>query len=65
MRVCNAISRFEGRSTFRTWLYRISENQCRTFAVRRARHVQVEHIEALIEYVCKAVQCDFFVSQQV
>ncbi|MGB5177754.1 MAG: sigma-70 family RNA polymerase sigma factor [Gammaproteobacteria bacterium] len=49
IRVCNAIGRFEGRSAFRTWLYRICENQCRTFAVRRARYVQVEHIEALID----------------
>lgn len=49
LRVCNAIVRFEGRSAFRTWLYRICENQCRTFAVRRARYVQVEHIEALID----------------
>ena len=49
MRVCNAIFRFEGRSAFRTWLYRNSENQCWTFAVRRARYVQVEHIEALID----------------
>lgn len=49
IRVCNAIVRFEGRSAFKTWLYRICENQCRTFAVRRARYVQVEHIEALID----------------
>ncbi len=49
IRVCNAMVRFEGRSAFKTWLYRICENQCRTFAVRRARYVQVEHIEALID----------------
>lgn len=49
IRVCNAIVRFEGRSAFRTWLYRICENQCRTFATRRARYIQVEHIEALID----------------
>ena len=49
VRVCNAIAGFEGRSAFRTWLYRICENQCRTLAIKRARYVQVEHIEALID----------------
>lgn len=49
VRVCNAIAGFEGRSAFRTWLYRICENQCRTFAIRRARYIQLEHIEALID----------------
>ena len=49
LRVYTAIHRFEGRSSFKTWLHTIAENQVRTFIVRRARYVQVEHIEAMIE----------------
>ena len=49
IRAWRAIHRFQGRSAFRTWLYTIAENQCRTFAVRRMRYVQSEHIESLID----------------
>lgn len=49
LRAWQAINRFEGRSAFRTWLYTIAENQCRSFAVKRMRYVQVEHIERLID----------------
>jgi RNA polymerase sigma-70 factor (ECF subfamily) len=49
LRAWRAIDRFEGRSVFRTWLYTIAENQCRSFAVKRMRYVQTEHIESLIE----------------
>jgi RNA polymerase sigma-70 factor (ECF subfamily) len=49
LRAWQAIDRFEGRSAFRTWLYTITENQCRSFAVRRMRYVQSEHIERLID----------------
>ncbi|MGB5727832.1 MAG: RNA polymerase sigma factor [Thiogranum sp.] len=48
LRAWQAIDRFEGRSAFRTWLYTIAENQCRSFAVKRMRYVQTEHIESLI-----------------
>jgi len=48
LRAWQAIDRFEGRSAFRTWLYSIAENQCRSFAVKRMRYVQTEHIESLI-----------------
>lgn len=49
LRAWQAIDRFEGRSAFRTWLYTIAENQCRSFAVKRMRYVQTEHIESLID----------------
>lgn len=49
LRAWLAIDRFEGRSAFRTWLYSIAENQCRTFAVKRMRYVQSDHIEQLAE----------------
>ena len=49
LRAWQAIDRFEGRSAFRTWLYSIAENQCRSFAVKRMRYVQTEHIERLID----------------
>jgi len=48
LRAWQAIGRFEGRSAFRTWLYTIAENQCRSFAVKRLRYIQTEHIERLI-----------------
>ena len=48
LRAWQAIDRFEGRSAFRTWLYTIAENQCRSFAVKRMRYVQTEHIESLV-----------------
>jgi len=49
LRAWQAIDRFEGRSAFRTWLYTIAENQCRSFVVKRMRYVQTEHIERLID----------------
>ena len=55
LRAWQAIGRFEGRSAFRTWLYTIAENQCRSVAVKRMRYVQTEHIERLIDlYLVKA-----------
>ena len=49
LRAWRSIDRFEGRSAFRTWLYSIAENQCRSFAIKRQRYVHSEHIESLIE----------------
>ena len=49
VRAWQAIDRFEGRAAFRTWLYTIAENQCRTFMRQRMRYLQTEHIERLIE----------------
>ena len=49
LRAYHSLGRFEGRSAFRTWLHAITENQCRTYLVQRARYVQTDHIESLIE----------------
>ena len=49
LRAWQAIDRFEGRSAFRTWLYSIAENQCRSFIGKRMRYVQTEHIEHLVD----------------
>ena len=49
LRAWHAIDRFEGRSAFRTWLYSIAENQCRSFIGKRMRYVQTEHIEHLVD----------------
>ncbi len=37
--VLNGIDRFEGRSTFKTWLYRILVNKAKTRGVREARTI--------------------------
>ncbi len=49
LRVWKAVDRFEGRSAFRTWLYSIAENQCRSFAIRRMRYIQTGHIGRLLD----------------
>jgi RNA polymerase sigma-70 factor (ECF subfamily) len=48
-RAYKAILRFEGKSSFRTWLYTIADNQCNTLASRRMRYTLSEHVSALIQ----------------
>jgi RNA polymerase sigma-70 factor (ECF subfamily) len=48
-RAFKAIEKFEGKSSIRTWLYAIADNQCSTLASRRIRHILSEHVSALIE----------------
>lgn len=43
MRVFHALQGFEGRSQFRTWLYRIAMNQCHGVAAKRQHYVPVEN----------------------
>ena len=49
LRAYKAILGFEGKSSFRTWLYMIADNQCNTLASRRARHTLSDHVRTLIE----------------
>lgn len=37
LRAYRALARYDGRASFRTWLFTILVNQCRTASVRRAR----------------------------
>lgn len=48
-RAYRAIHGFEGKSSFRTWLYTIADNQCNTLASRRKRCMLSQHVGALIE----------------
>ena len=43
--VLNGIDRFEGRSTFKTWLYRILVNKAKTRGVREARTLPFSSLE--------------------
>lgn len=47
--VLNGIDRFEGRSSFKTWLYRILVNKAKTRGVREARIVPFSSLEPLGE----------------
>jgi RNA polymerase sigma-70 factor (ECF subfamily) len=49
MRLYAKLHQFKGRSKFKSWLTRIIDNYCITFAVRRARYTTGEHIQQLIE----------------
>jgi len=42
MGVVRGIDRFEGRSSFRTWLFRIMVNRARTSGVREHRHLTLD-----------------------
>jgi len=49
LRAYKGIPGFEGKSSFRTWLYIIADNQCNTLASRRARYTMSDHLCTLIE----------------
>ena len=44
--VVNGLDRFEGRSSLKTWIFRILVNRARTRAVREARSVPFSSLEA-------------------
>ncbi len=48
LRAYRSLHGFKGDAAFRTWLYAIAENQCRTLAVRRQRHVLSDHLRDML-----------------
>ena len=48
MGVVRGIERFEGRSSFKTWLFRILVNRARTSGVREHRHLPVDPTERAV-----------------
>jgi RNA polymerase sigma-70 factor (ECF subfamily) len=46
--VVRGVDRFEGRSSFKTWLFRILVNRARTAGVREHRHVPVDPSEPTV-----------------
>jgi len=56
LRVFRAIYHFKGESAYRTWLYAIADNQCRTIADKRSKRVMSDHLIALIEMSLNAEQ---------
>jgi len=48
MGVVRGIDRFEGRSSFKTWLFRILVNRARTSGVREHRHLPVDPTEPAV-----------------
>ena len=57
LRAFKAIEKFEGKSSLRTWLYAIADNQCSTLVSRRMRHTLSEHVSALIEIHERSTRC--------
>ena len=49
LRVKNNLHQFKGNSLFKTWLTTIIDNYCFTFARRRSRYTNCDHLEQLIE----------------
>lgn len=49
LRAFRAFHNFKGDSSFRTWLFAIADNCCRTFAMQRGRYLIPEDIEVLVE----------------
>jgi len=48
MGVVRGIDRFEGRSSFKTWLFRIMVNRARTSGVREHRHLTLDPTEPAV-----------------
>ncbi|MDH3466404.1 MAG: sigma-70 family RNA polymerase sigma factor [Gammaproteobacteria bacterium] len=58
VRVYRGINRFQGRSSFRTWLYRIVRNQCFTLSARQDRDKLNESLDEAIDQYA-AVNADY------
>lgn len=48
IRMYRGLSGFEGRASFISWLRRIVDNQCRSYAVRRTARTMTAHFKAAI-----------------
>ena len=48
MGVVRGVDRFEGRSSFKTWLFRILVNRARTSGVREHRHLPLDPTEPAV-----------------
>jgi RNA polymerase sigma-70 factor (ECF subfamily) len=48
MGVVRGVDRFEGRSSFKTWLFRILVNRARTSGVREHRHISLDPSEPAV-----------------
>ena len=51
LKVIRGISRFEGRSSLRTWVGRITDNHCFTLIKKRTAHVLTDHLQHCIALV--------------
>ena len=49
MGVVRGVDRFEGRSSFKTWLFRILVNRARSTGVREQRHLPVGDVERSVD----------------
>jgi RNA polymerase sigma-70 factor, ECF subfamily len=49
LRMCRALPSFAGRSSFRTWLYRIAANTCLTLLQKKKRR-QISLVQALLDW---------------
>jgi RNA polymerase sigma-70 factor (ECF subfamily) len=63
LKAIQAFNTFEGRSSIKTWLYRIATNVCASYYHQRQRYTSINEseVEQLIEYAeCEAVErCPF------
>jgi RNA polymerase sigma-70 factor (ECF subfamily) len=48
---------FEGRSSLKTWLTRIADNQCHAYRRKQQRYVLVEDIDSMLEASAEAWSC--------
>ena len=69
LRALQGLARFKGESEFRTWLYVIIRNACRTLALRRSRHMLSIHLQELIrlhvESLTRAADAETEIAPQV
>ncbi|MDH3691655.1 MAG: sigma-70 family RNA polymerase sigma factor [Gammaproteobacteria bacterium] len=65
IRVYRGINRFQGRSSFRTWLYRVVRNECYSVASQHARHRVCESLDEIVHPLHAVATGDFTSSIEV